>query len=736
MSSQYKVAKNSTVNLNGLNFETVILSVRAFIVFSILFHLPQLVIASNSSASPEVSVFQERGKYGLKDKKGEVLIPALYEALGWSSGEFAVVDNVIGYRQGGKWGLISVQNRKITKAEFLSLRASSPLIIAGLKPKHTLHELFGCLTPAGKVIIPIQYDRVKLTSLRAIVMTRAGREFKTGLIDFDNRVLIPIAYHDIYPIGSLRFAVINGNNKTGIFSEDGHQITEFVIDSISAFRRDIAVYYQNQLKGLIDREGRIITEAIYRDIHFSDEGIMGRRPNHWKFLSGINESLNDFFADSVEAIHPKIYKVQIAEQIQLMDKTFKPVTQTNITWIEKFKNGKARFRNEKGMGIIRANGEVMLQPEYLDVRFSPGVIRASKRTELGIRWTLTDSSGALLTQKSYDFIGDFNGGFFPVRQRKYWGGIDSKGREIIACVHDSIVQFKSNRVSVKFKGAYGVINKEEQWLVPPQPDPVQILSSERYLLLTPENKFIRSMKGEIIYFTSNPIELRDDHIIELLPSGKIWKINFEGKVSEQGTSAAEFEKSPVESEGFRAIKKDGRYGFVDSRMRLRIANRYEDVQGFKEGLAPVKILGRWGFINKQDNIAIQPVYDRVSQFNAGTAFVERDNKKGVIDKTGKIVIPLRYNEIIALPDNRFLIGHDNVYGLVDANGKTLLNTKYSLIRDLNNGYIIVGQNKKYGVVTLEGVSTIPLIYDSIIFDPFANNFLCGEVSEWQKITLK
>jgi hypothetical protein len=44
------------------------------------------------------SVFEDNGKVGLKNESGKVLIPAKYDALGWSDGEFSVLNNATGYR--------------------------------------------------------------------------------------------------------------------------------------------------------------------------------------------------------------------------------------------------------------------------------------------------------------------------------------------------------------------------------------------------------------------------------------------------------------------------------------------------------------------------------------------------------------------------------------------------------------------------------------------------------------
>src|SRR5688572_22438459 len=81
----------------------------------------------------DFSVYEENGKVGLKNLRGEVLIPAKYDAIGWSNGRLSVVNNVTGYRSNGLWGLISTGNEVITKAEYEDLSPGEGSLIVARK---------------------------------------------------------------------------------------------------------------------------------------------------------------------------------------------------------------------------------------------------------------------------------------------------------------------------------------------------------------------------------------------------------------------------------------------------------------------------------------------------------------------------------------------------------------------------------------------------------------------------
>lgn len=722
------------------NFKAVSEFVRRLLFFFLLF-IAGNAFGSNDRrdllAESEVKLFEENGKVGLKNDKGEVLIPATYEALGWSNGTFSIHENVTGYLLNGKWGLVNLENKKITKAEFLALLpAAAPMIKAIKKPTHLAYPKTGVINTKGDIVIPFAYDGLVINGLRAIVFQKGASGFKHGLIDLENRVIIPLQFRQIYALGSLRYAVESTENRTAIFSDDGGRLTDFVIDSIGSFKRDLAIFYHGAMKGVISRDGQIVVDAVYRDVVLDGTKVRGRKANKCLLLSGDNKTKAELHADSVSALSLNIYKLEINNKIQLLNKSLQPIDDQLYDQVSTFEDNKATFILNDRKGLLRENGSVIIPARYNELILDHHLIRANEKTQGRIHWWLLDSLGRKLTSKTYDHIGSFNGKFFPVLERKSWGAVDINGKEIIACAHDSIIESKDDLIVVKFKGGYGIINASESWLVTPQRHMLKILSPSRYLQYTPDNIFLKSIKGDIIYFTSNNIEVKSDHLLEFLSSGKIWRVNFDGIVTEQSAFDKGFEKIYPESEGLRPIKKDGRFGFVDSRLRLRIANRYEDVQGFNEGLAPVKILGKWGFINTNDNIAVQPSYDEVFAFKNGCALVRKDQLFGLVDKKGQLVLPLRYEKIAPLKGDRFLIQQSGLFGVADLSGRIILNPKFTSIQDVENGYLIVRQQGKYGVVTTEGISTIPLMYEAISYDRYHQQFLAVQQSAWEELPLK
>jgi hypothetical protein len=737
--STHKFDKNSRVITKPRNFAVVKAFVsRIFLCLPLIFFSPATLPATpgiiSIFAPGEFNPFEENGKFGLKNTKGEVLIPPQYDKLGWSNGKFSVVENVIGYQLKGTWGLITIDNKKITKADFLELSPGQGSVIIARKQVSPVKYLTGCINASGKILVPFQYDGLEINSFRAIVFEKAGVQFRHGLIDFANKNIIPLRYRDIYPLGSLRYAVVSFENKTAIFSEDGVQLTGFDIDSISTFKNDFAIIYQDQKQGLINRSGEIVAPPAFCSIQIDDNGEVKRKlANAWLFLEGGNKVIKEFHADSIECVGADVFKINNAGRTTLVDSKLNPLTSASFSSIGKFQEGKAKFTNNGKTGILRRNGSVAVEAVYDELTLGVDHLLARKTVDGRPQWLLLDTLGKALTTKQYLLIEKYNGKFFPALYKGYWGAIDLRGREIVACVHDSLVQSLDDYIVVKFRGQYGIINTKEEWKVTPQANRLKLLEGGNYIEFATPNQIMKSMKGEVIYFTENRIDVKDNQVIEYLPSGNVLKLNMQGVITERISKSEGTEEIFEESEGYRAIKKDDRYGFIDSRSRLRIANRYEHVKKFSEGLAPAKLLGKWGYINKEDKIAIQPVYQNVGLFANGRAIVQQKNLYGLIDKNGKVVLPIRYEKVEVLANKTISITQNDLLGLGDEKGQIILTPKYNSIEDVGNGYLIVKRDGMFGVMSTDGMSTVPLMYDDIVFDRYHNQFIAMKKSAWETV---
>lgn len=703
-----------------------------FFIISVSFLTESVALHSKAQ---EYQLFEKEGKQGLKDDNGNVLISASYDELGWSKGAFKVVGKVVGYRIANQWGIISIDNKVITDAQYSQLYPGAKgLLIAGIKAR-TLHQLLGVVSVDGKTVLPFKYASVKLAGLRAIVATQKAGKFIYGVVDLDNKLVIPSEYTDISFLGNLRFAVKNKTGKTAIFNDDGKQILGFELDSISSFKNGFAIIYDNHLRGLINLDGKIILPPAHKDFQISGEEVRSTAFNNWYMITGDNKVVKKINYDQIVPFSEGVIRVVANDKTWLTDTDEVPLTPKHYSHLVLLDNGFLSFLNGSAWGVMTPDYKPLLAARFDSVFASEDMIYVRENIHGKKVWSMYDELGVRKSRYYYNEIRQPSGYLYPVKRNEHWGFINRSGEEVIHCVYDEVSGLVEGLSAVKFHKEYGVIDKKGDWVVLPQKARIKVINGNYYITYTGKLTTLKSFEEGTVYFTENPVEIKDNYLIEHLEDGGIWKIDFEGRMVKPAYSNEKYEELRPPSEGFYEVKIDGKYGFVDAQNRLRIANRYDDVGPFSESMAAIKLMGKWGFIDKKERLVVQPIYNKPSVFKNGLAIVANDKGVGLITTEGKAACSFEYQSIARLENGRFLAEKESKYGLISEAGKIIINVKYQELQDLNNGFAIVKLFGKYGLVNLHGVDVIPVIYDELRYDHLNGRYLAMKKSEWESISL-
>src|SRR5690606_14182025 len=102
-------------------------------------------------------VIKQNDKKGLLDGKGNVAIPAVHDDLGWSKGDPVAVNEVIGFKKGSLWGLISVRNQKIVEPIFAALYPAGEELIASKFSPYSNEVKYGIISSSGKTLASFKY---------------------------------------------------------------------------------------------------------------------------------------------------------------------------------------------------------------------------------------------------------------------------------------------------------------------------------------------------------------------------------------------------------------------------------------------------------------------------------------------------------------------------------------------------------------------------------------------------
>ena len=694
-------------------------------------------VASRWVCAGDFQLFEEDGRVGLKNEQGVVLLPASFDGLGWSDGSFSVIGEITGYKLNGKWGLINLKKEFVTQAEFESLIYSGADRVVAVKKISNISQKTGSLTLSGAVTIPFQYDAVKIYGLRAVVMNKVGTEYQFGLTDLNNKNLIPVKFSNIYPVSSIRFAVRNKQSKLALFSDAGKQTTDFFIDSISPFHRSFAVIHSNGLKGIINRDGIVVSEPLFSDIKLSGDGsVQALSQDQWKILDDHNQTTQSLKADHLDKFQKNSYRITRGGKVGVINTAWQEIWPIEYEYIGTVINEHIAVKKNRKWGLLSADRAESVPFEY-DSMIWDGQFAKVLTIDVGKPkwWIINPALNA--KSKSYDAITKWDD-LFLVKRNGFAGLLNLEGREIVHCVYDSIVSIKKQQVVVRFKNHYGIISQDEHWLLGPQPFPIQIVNDSLYLLTENDITFLKSFNGNIIYFTDYKLSVEPFYLLEKSPSGDFKRIDFNGvqiKSLAQGVSVRGLPSlEPPVNDGLRIFSRDGKFGFRDSWGTLRIPNRYDSVKSFSNQLAAFKLLGRWGYLDTEDNMVVHPTYNYAGEFLDGFAIVSRNGKMGLIDKTGNVNLALEYDRIERSGDFLKLIDNGKT-GLARLNGKLLIEPRFDFLQILPNDQVIVRLRDRFGVITIDGLNIIPTVYTSLEYDDTKNLYLAHVPSEWTTLKL-
>lgn len=411
--------------------------------------------------------------------------------------------------------------------------------------------------------------------------------------------------------------------------------------------------------------------------------------------------------------------------------------------VKLFINELAKVKNGDKWGLIDQKGEV-----FVPIRYDL-VYGASKQTHITVckggdasghkgKWGFTPKYKGLTKAGfeeiplQYDLIRESGeAGLLAIMQNNLWGIITSEGRIQIS------PQFEVEKVE-----NHSFFDKNQS-ITNPEIGFLEEKNFFSYLKLKFQNQLARVKKnqkwGYINPFGNEVLALEYDFVSEIsenmatcVKNNQILFWNTKTKTFLLDTSQLDlsFYKKQVYKNGLVAVKKAGKFGFLDTKAILQVPCVYAQVHNFNENIALASqendINPNWHIINpKNEKLGeILNKYQLIdTQFEGGFVRVKYQNLYYFLDKQGKSLLEegLQYADIFQ-GNYALAVNIEGKMGYLSANGGWFLPDEYEFEKqnffpEVQYDLFKVKKNGKWGIVGAKNQIIIPFMYDDLRFVP-------------------
>lgn len=399
-------------------------------------------------------------KYGVVDEEGVAYIPVNYDEISLFKEGSNYRDNVYKCQRNGKFGLVNAQDITLLQCEYSSIKHSGEYVYLVKNGKNGYAELKG--TDEVKSLIPCIYD--KLESYSKDAPMRATYNGKEGMIDGNNKIIIPFEYSNIgkfYNVGAYNMAWVEQDGKYGIYNIDGTVIQPWDIEKAYVMNENSGTTYLtfddfpdpstpyihivvNGMTGVLSgKTYKTVIPCKYGYISpIINERAFYKANNKWGIMDIQNNSIQDAIYDKIkinnnwlsdafttEGIFQDNMYVFIGDKQGMIDKNGKAFIPVKYDSLGVFSENMIVAKCGNLYGYINSNGEECIPLTYSHADdFSEGL--AAVKNEKG-KYLFIDASGVMVIKShEYDRVGHFQNGTCKVyRKDKVWE-INREGKKV------------------------------------------------------------------------------------------------------------------------------------------------------------------------------------------------------------------------------------------------------------------------------------------------------------------
>ena len=415
------------------------------------------------------------------------------------------------------------------------------------------------------------------------------------------------------------------NSKYGLIDFDGKKITNPIYDEITSlqYREGCLKVKKGDKYGIINMNGHEIIKIAYEDVK-SDE-----------FYTKENEYMGAGFIIQIKTEEGYRYGYANKNGKEVLKTEYNDISR--ITEIENLENAYLLI-SKNGKYGVKENRKTILPIEYEQIDFIKecNVFIVQKDSKQGI----ISMDGNVIVPISYDSV-LCSKNKITTRKGESIEIFNLKG-EKLDLKYENITQTENENycISINDDGKYGITTPNGQLLIKNEYNNLEY-AFDTYFIATKEEKVgvIDLNEGIVINFDYDIIQkVKEKNTLQAIISNinkiDIYNNKMEKQLSLKNVNLSTYDNYIKLISEFDISYLDNNGNLIDNKT-IFTNNKLFSYKNEN---------GDWGFVDKNNNIVVKPQYDLVTEFNQyGFAGVKLDNKWGVVNEEGRLIVKPTYS---------------------------------------------------------------------------------------------
>lgn len=511
-----------------------------------------------------------------------------------------------------------------------------------------------------------EYELEKITSWKYFTIVENN---KMGVIDNKGNVIIEPNYNTIQIPNPTKdvFICIN-DDETKVVNEKGEEsfknfeeVSAIQLKELATeipFEKSVLKYKENEKYGLVNFEGKKITEAIYENIEnlpYKEGELLVENNGKYGVINMLGKVVipveykeikvdeyyekNSAYRYSGYIVGTETDNGTMYKYINYNNKQQSKDEYQDIQRVVDYENKDEYyliFKKDNKYGVIK-NENIVINNEYDNIEYDSfnQLFTVKKDGKYGV----LKSNGEALISCLYDEI-DIEGIYIYSLKGEEQIIFDTTGAKIENPKYKSVynVEDTNYKITINNENKYGVVDENNNEIIKNEYYYIGYLGNNYFVVSGQNGKNgIMNNEGKVVlevkYDTIEKLEKSD--IIEATELNTNTIILFNKEIKQ----IANISNSTLyEGENFVKLYSNNEQKYFNSE-----GNEKENKEILNNKLFADVKNGKWGFIDSNGNVIVDYIYDNVTEFNSyGFAGIKKDGKWGSINDEGKVIIEPTY----------------------------------------------------------------------------------------------